>query len=163
MARRVFFSFHYDRDIRRVVQVRNSWIVRAHGETQPFLDKADWESIKRRGDAAIEKWIEDQLHGTSVTAVLIGAETADRRWVRHEIRRSYELGKGIVGVYIHHVKDPNVGTDVAGANPLDYWKVKSNGIATPISRYYRTYDWVADNGYANFASWVESADQAAGR
>ena len=39
MARRVFFSFHYDRDIRRVVQVRNSWIVRAGNETQPFMTR----------------------------------------------------------------------------------------------------------------------------
>ncbi len=56
MARRVFFSFHYDRDIRRVVQVRNSWVVRAGNETQPFMDKAEWESIKRTGKQAIEKW-----------------------------------------------------------------------------------------------------------
>ena len=39
MARRVFFSFYYDRDVRRVVQIRNSWIVRMKGEAQPFYDK----------------------------------------------------------------------------------------------------------------------------
>src|SRR6478752_4188355 len=80
MARRVFFSFHYDRDVRRVVQVRNSWIVRSEGEAQPFVDKAVWESVKKRG---IEKWIEEQLADTSVTVVIIGAETYDREWVRH--------------------------------------------------------------------------------
>ena len=26
MARKVFFSFHYERDVRRIVQVRNSWV-----------------------------------------------------------------------------------------------------------------------------------------
>ena len=43
MARRVFFSFHYDRDVRRVVQVRNSWVVRGEREAQPFYDKAEFE------------------------------------------------------------------------------------------------------------------------
>src|SRR3546814_11503915 len=65
-SRRVFFSFHYDRDVRRVVQVRNSWVVRPGGEAQPFYDKAEFEEAKRRA-GGIEKWIEEQLKGTSVT------------------------------------------------------------------------------------------------
>lgn len=121
MARKIFFSFHYERDVRRVVQVRNSWVVRAKGEAQPFYDKAQWETIKRTG---VERWIENQLSGTSVTVVLIGAKTYDRQWVRHEVKRSYELGKGILGIHIHNIRDPIVGTDVKGRNPLDYWSVK---------------------------------------
>ncbi len=121
MARRVFFSFHYDRDVRRVVQVRNSWVIRTEGEAQPFLDRADWEAVKRTG---VEKWIEAQLRGTSVTVVLIGSETYDREWVRFEIKRSYELGKGMLGVYIHNVRDPQLGTDTKGKNPFDHWTVE---------------------------------------
>ena len=105
MARRVFFSFHYDRDVRRVVQVRNSWVVRLKGESQPFYDKAEWETVKKTG---IEKWIDKQLQGTSVTVVLIGRDTYDREWVRHEIKRSHEMKKGILGIYIHNVKDPQL-------------------------------------------------------
>ena len=48
MARRVFFSFHYARDVRRIVQVRNSWLLRPGSEAQPFYDKADWEEAKQR-------------------------------------------------------------------------------------------------------------------
>jgi hypothetical protein len=163
MARRVFFSFHYDRDIRRVVQVRNSWIVRAGNETQPFMDKAEWESIKRTGAQAIEKWIDKQLNGTSVTIVLIGSETYDREWVKHEIKRSYELGKGLLGIFIHSVKDPQNGTDTKGKNPFDHWSIKKNGRDVPFSELYKTYDWVRDDGYSNFASWIEDAAVAAGR
>lgn len=163
MARRVFFSFHYDNDIRRVVQVRNSWVVRGEKETQPFLDKADWESIKRTGRSAIERWIEDQLNGTSVTVVLIGSGTYDREWVRYEIKRSHELRKGIVGIYIHNVKDPQTGQDTKGRNPLDYWTVKQNGISVPFSRLYKTYDWVNDDGYLNCSGWIEAAAKTAGR
>ena len=163
MARRVFFSFHYDRDIRRVVQVRNSWVVRAGNETQPFMDKAEWESIKRTGKQAIEKWIDKQLNGTSVTVVLIGADTYDREWVRHEIKRSYELGKGMLGIHIHNVKDPQKGTDTKGKNPFDYWSVEQSGRDVPFSSLYKTYDWTRDDGYNNFAGWIENAAIAAGR
>lgn len=163
MARRVFFSFHYDRDVRRVVQIRNSWVVRAGNETQPFVDKAEWESIKRTGSQAIEHWIDKQLDGTSVTVVLIGTETYDREWVRHEIKRSYELGKGMIGIYIHNVKDPQLGTTAKGKNPFDYWSVKQNGRDVAFSSLYKTYDWVNDDGYSNFANWIEAAARASGR
>jgi len=163
MARRVFFSFHYDRDIRRVVQVRNSWVVRAEKETQPFLDKAEWETIQRTGKKAVEKWIEDQLNGTSVTVVLIGSDTYNREWVRYEIKRSYELKKGIIGIYIHNIKDPQHGTDTKGQNPLGCWQIERDGKNVLFSSMYNTYDWVRDNGYANFSSWIETAAKAAGR
>lgn len=163
MPRKVFFSFHYDRDIRRVVQVRNSWVVRAERETQPFVDKAEWESIKRSGKESIERWIDKQLDGTSVTVVLIGAETYEREWVRYEIKRSYELGKGMIGVYIHNIKDPQLGTDQKGRNPLDYWTIKQDGRSVPFSGLYQTYDWVGDDGYKNLSRWIDAAAKAAGR
>lgn len=163
MVRRVFFSFHYDRDIRRVVQVRNSWVIRAENQTQPFLDKAAWETIRRRGGQAIEKWIEEQLNGTSVTVVLVGAETYTREWVLHEIKRSHQLGKGILAVYIHNVRDPISGTDLKGQNPMDYWTVERDGRSVPLSQLYSTYDWVHDDGRTNLAGWIEAAAKAAGR
>lgn len=162
MARRVFFSFHYDRDVRRVVQVRNSWVIRRGEDAQPFYDKAEFEEAKKRA-GGIEKWIEEQLKGTSVTVVLFGTETYEREWVRHEIKRSYQLGKGLLAIDIHNVKDPQTGTDTQGKNPLDYWTVKQNGRDVPFSSLYRTYDWVRDDGYNNMPSWIEAAAKAAGR
>lgn len=162
MARRVFFSFHYDRDVRRVVQVRNSWVVRSRGEAQPFHDKAEFEEAKKRA-GGIERWIEEQMKGTSVTVVLFGAETYEREWVRHEIKRSVELGKGMLAIDIHRVKDPQLGADVAGKNPLDHWRVERNGRSVPLSQVYATYDWVRDDGYDNIAAWIEAAATAVGR
>ena len=161
MARKVFFSFHYRRDVRRVVQVRNSWVVRAKGEAQPFYDKAEFEEAKRRA-GGIEKWIEEQMKGTSVTVVLFGAETYNRPWVRHEVKRSHELGKGLLAIDIHSVKDPQLGTDVQGNNPLSYWQTQRNGREVPFSSIYKTYDWVSDDGYNNLPSWIEAAAKAAG-
>lgn len=162
MARRVFFSFHYDRDVRRVVQVRNSWVVRAKGEAQPFYDKAEFEEAKKRA-GGIEKWIEEQMKNTSVTAVLYGAQTYDREWVRHELKRSHELKKGILAIDIHGVKDPQHGADVQGKNPLDYWHITQNGAEVPLSRLYRSYNWVRDDGFNNISTWIETAAKAVGR
>jgi hypothetical protein len=162
MARKVFFSFHYARDVRRIVQVRNSWVVRAKGEAQPFYDAADFEEAKKRA-GGIEKWIEEQLKGTSVTVVLFGAETYDREWVRYEIKRSYELKKGMLAIDIHKVKDPQHGADVPGKNPLSYWHIEQNGRKLPFSSLYKTYDWVDDDGYNNISKWIEAAVTTAGR
>jgi hypothetical protein len=158
MARQVFFSFHYRRDVKRIMQVRNSWVVRPEGKATPFYDKAEFEEAKRRA-GGIERWIEEQLKGTSVTVVLFGAETYTRPWVLHEIKRSQELGKGIVAIDIHSINAPGQGTDVQGRNPLDY--VTANGRS--LSNLYRTYDWVRDDGYRNMHLWIEAAAKAAGR
>jgi hypothetical protein len=158
MARRVFFSFHYDRDVRRIQQVRQSWVVREKGEATPFYDQAEFEDAKRRA-GGIEKWIEDQLNGCSVTAVLFGRETYDREWVKFEIKRSYELRMGILAIDIHNIKDPLKGTDLAGRNPLEHWKVGEK----QFTSMYRTYDWVRDDGYNNIGSWIETAARNAGR
>lgn len=62
MARRVFFSFHYDNDINRSMTVRNSWVTQGK-EAAGFIDKAEFEQIKRQGDTAVHNWIDKQLEG----------------------------------------------------------------------------------------------------
>jgi hypothetical protein len=158
VARRVFFSFHYERDVRRIQQVRNSWVVREKGTTQPFYDGADFEEAKRRA-GGIENWIEEQLKGCSVTAVLFGAETYNREWVKHEIKRSFQLKMGILAIDIHNVRDPLRGADVQGRNPLEHWRDGDR----QFTSIYRTYDWVRDDGYNNIGGWIEQAAKVAGR
>ena len=118
------------------------------------MDAAKWEKIKKQGDLAIKRWINKQLKSTSVTVVLIGAETASRKWVQYEIKKSIEIGNGLLGVYIHNLKDRNGYTDGEGDNPFDSFY---------LSEIYPTYDWVYDNGYENFGDWVEEAAKNAGR
>jgi hypothetical protein len=158
VARQVFFSFHYERDVRRIQQVRNSWVVREQGTSQPFYDAADFEEAKRRA-GGIENWIEEQLKGCSVTAVLFGAETYSREWVKHEIKRSFQLKMGILAIDIHNIRDPLKGTDVQGRNPLEHWRDGDR----PFTSLYRTYDWIRDDGYNNIGGWIEQAAKAAGR
>lgn len=146
MPRRVFFSFHYERDISRACVVRNSWLTKGEAEGR-FIDGSLWEEAKRRGDDAIKRLIDEGLKNTSVTAVLIGAETAFRPWVLYEIRKSMERGNGILGVRIHGIADLNRHTDLPGANPLDVVTGMQGTREVPLSQYWATHDWVTGNGY----------------
>jgi len=163
MARRVFFAFHYERDVWRAGQVRNSWVTKPDREDAGFWDAASWEKVKREGKEAIEKWIREQLKGTSVTAVLIGAETASREWVTFEIKESYTRGNGLLGIYIHNIKDKDGYTDSKGTNPFNSIYIDQNGRKVYFSELYPTYDWVNDSGYENLGDWVEKAAKKAGR
>jgi hypothetical protein len=153
MARKIFFSFHYERDAWRAGQVRNSNVVSAE-DRYGFIDAVDWESIRKKGDSAIERWVDDQLKNTSVTVVLIGAETADRDWVRHEIVKSWNRGNGLVGIRIHNIKDQDQKTDASGRNPFDDFKLQDG---TVLSAVCKTYDWVSDDGRKNLGKWADEA------
>jgi len=164
MARRVFFSFHYERDIFRVSQVRNSDVSKRTYEGSGFIDHADWESLECQGHEAIKRWINGQLNGASVTVVLIGAETFNRHWVNYEIQQSYDDGNGMLGIYIHQLKDPRTGlTDYKRRNPLENIYITDSNPRRFLSEFYPTYDWVADDGYQNFPHWVDHAARRANR
>lgn len=149
MTRRIFPSFHYEKDIWRTNTARNSWV------TQDI--DAELEVVKRQGDDAIKRWIKKRINNTSVTTVLIGEETHDRKWVNHEIEKSIERGNGLVGVYIDKIKDKDGRRSSKGPNPLSGHDVNDNGLTRSASSVYDTYDWVRDNGYKNLGDWVESA------
>jgi hypothetical protein len=144
----------------RAGQVRNSWVTQDR-ESAGFWDAAAWEEVKKKGDAAIEKWIEDQLKGTSVTVVLIGAETSERKYVGTEIVKSYNKGNGMLGIYIHNMKDSNGRTDVQGKNPFANWHIEKDGQKVLLSSIYPTYDWVNDKGRENIGAWIEAAAKKA--
>ena len=159
MARRVFFSFHYD-DVWRVMQVRNSGVVRAAGEVAGFVDKADFEAVERKGEAAIKRWIDAQLEGTSVTIVLIGQETADRPYVQYEIERSYERGNRLLGIWIDNIRDTDGSTLWwRGANPFENVQIGGFFLGSSVASLLRVpiYDWVHDDGRKNIARWIEQA------
>jgi hypothetical protein len=151
MARRVFFSFHFDRDVWRAGQVRNSWVTKPDRETAGFWDAAAWEAVQKKGEQAIQAWIREQMTGTTVTVVLIGAETSTRKYVQFEIQETWDRNNGLIGVYIHNMKDNSGRTDIKGADPFAAARLDN----------IRTYDWVSDRGYDNLGDWVEQAYQRA--
>ena len=74
MAKSVFYSFHYLRDVHRVQLVRNINAL----EGQPLLNAQGWESVRRQGDQAIKNWIQKEMAYKKAVIVLIGQETASR-------------------------------------------------------------------------------------
>ncbi|NLN57978.1 MAG: TIR domain-containing protein [Gammaproteobacteria bacterium] len=148
MARRVFFSFHYQRDIWRVNQIRS--IPNVTGcAAAGFQDASLWEEAKKKGDAAVKKLIDDGLANTSVTVVCIGAKTAERKYINYEIDQSIKRGNGIVGIQIHHLKDSDGNTDSVGDIPS---KLESNG--------YKVYKYV---DHEKLANRIEEAAKNAGK
>jgi hypothetical protein len=146
MARRVFFSFEYG-DVSRAMVVRNSWVTQGK-QAAGFVDAAEFEKIKRQGDAAIKRWIDNQLNGTSVTVVLVGKNTCDSKWVKYEIDKSIEIGNGLLGVDISKIKDFQGNTTERCAK---------------LPKGYPFYLWNNDEGYKNIGVWIEKAAKAAGR
>jgi hypothetical protein len=149
MARRVFFSFHYQKDIFRVNQVRMSNIVGWEAASAAgFHDASLWEEAKRKGDAAVKALINSGLNNTSVTVVLIGSETASRKYVTYEVEKSIERGNGLLGIYIHQLKDISGLTSLQGSIPEALRKT-----GAPV------YSWDRNQ----FGKWVEEAYQEAQR
>lgn len=191
MARRCFFSFHYQ----DVIDFRAN-VVRNHNVTKEgnggFFDASIWETAKKQGDIALKRLINGGLENTSTTVVLIGSGTYARRWVQYEIMKSIERGNKVLGVHINGIRDRNNSVRAQGPNPFDYlglqisddgrmgtptvWNlnqkkwcyyedlgkfsinqqsIEKHGKNLPLSTWLPTYDWVADKGFDNFASWVE--------
>lgn len=158
MSRKVFYSFHFTPDSWRASQVRNIGIVEGN---QPVSDN-DWEDVKKGGNDAIQKWINNQLHGRSCTIVLIGKNTAGRKWIKYEIEKSWNDGKGVVGIYVHNLKNANGEQTSKGNNPFDDFTMKRDG--KKMSNIAKVYDPPYSNstdvyGYIknNLESWVEEA------
>ena len=156
MTRRVFYSFHYKPDCSRAAQIRNMGIVDGN---RPASDN-DWETIKKGGDDAIKKWINDQLNEKSCVVVLIGEKTSGRKWINYEIKKGWENRKGVVGIYIHNLKDLDGKQSNKGNNPFDYFSVGDEKLSAIVKAYNPIYsDSKEAYNYikTNLANWIEEA------
>jgi hypothetical protein len=126
-----------------VNQVRNANVV-AGPDVAGFFDHSEYEEAKRKGDEEIKRLIRAKLNNTTVTIVLIGTETAKRPYVQYEIDQSIARKNGLLGVYIHHLKDQNERTSQRGPKP-----------AVPPIVEFPTYDW--DGDLKRFAREIEAA------
>lgn len=156
MARQVFYSFHYKPDNWRASQVRNIGKV----EGNKAASDNDWEAITKGGDTAIQKWIDDQMTGRSCAIILIGKETAGRKWIKYEIEKAWKDKKGVLGIYIHTLKDKDRNQTIKGANPFSEFKVGNSAMDQivkcydpPTSDSQEAYAWIANN----IEAWIEDA------
>lgn len=147
MVRRVFYSFHYKPDVMRVSLVRN---IGALQDNKPASDN-DWETVKSGKDIAIKRWISTQMDRRTCTVVLIGENTANRKWINHEIVKSWDDGMGVVGINIHGLKNTDGFISKKGKNPFDYINYGKTG--KKLSSIVKCYNPVGNNSKERYA-WI---------
>ncbi|MBF0586056.1 TIR domain-containing protein [Prosthecochloris sp. N3] len=156
MARKAFYSFYYKPDNWRACQVRNMGVVEGN---KPASDN-DWEDVKKGGDTAIQNWIDNQIKGKSVAIILIGENTAGRKWIKYEIKKAWNDGKGVMGIYVHNLKDSDGNQSKKGGNPFDAYNVDGVSLAKIVKSYdppFSTSTYVYDHIKENLADWIEKA------
>ncbi len=152
--RSIFYSFHYDNDVFRVQQIRN---IGALEENKP-VSANEWETIKRGGSRAIEKWIDDTMKYRSCVVVLIGSETANRPWVKYEIQKAWKDGKGLFGIYIHNLNCMRTGKCYKGSNPFEQFTfTDARGNIKQIKCYNPTPSDAYNSIKYNLEDWIEQA------
>ena len=148
MARRCFYSFHYKPDCTRASQVRQIGAIEGN---KPATDN-DWEAVTKGRDPAIKKWIADQMYGKSCTIVLVGSNTANRKWINYEIIESWDEGMGVVGIHIHGLKDlATQQTSTKGDNPFDY--ITHGSTKNKLSSIVKCYNPVGADSKERYA-WI---------
>jgi hypothetical protein len=141
MARRTFFSFHYKPDVTRAWVVRNSWVTRvAQGDREDagFFDSSVFKAAQRESDDALKRFLREGPRNTSVTCVLVGAETSLRRWVRYETLHSFMRGNGLLAVRIHTIGSLHSPATAAGANPFESLAFAIDGAQLRFKEYMTT-------------------------
>ena len=141
MARKVFFSFHYQRDLWRVNVVRNSGAIEGISAAG-FHDASLWEETKRKGDVAVKKLIDSGLDGTTVTVVLIGAKPQIANMCHTRSSKASRVGMEYWAFRINNIKDKDGRTDPA-------W----SGSSALIEIGAPVYTWE----YGKLGEWVEKA------
>ncbi len=87
----------------------------------------------------------------------MGEETAKRPYVKYEIKKAWESGKGLFGIYIHNLKDPNTGTCNKGDNPFDQITFEQGGEVKTIKCYNPKSSDAYNDIKDNIEQWIEDA------
>lgn len=157
MAKKCFLSFHYAPDCWRVQMIKQIGAI----EEQPLLTTNKWEEVKKGGDDAIKKWIDDNMKDKSCLIVLVGEKTAGRRWVKYEIKKAWEKGMGVMAIHIHKLEN-SVGEQAKkGGDPFD--GLTANGEAVKGKIYdppFQTSKYVYNHIAENIDDWVQAAIDA---
>jgi len=143
--RNIFYSFQFKNDVMRVQQIRNIGTI---VDNKP-VSLSKWEELQAGGDSAIRRWIDSSIARASCVVVLIGSETHNSKWVRYEIEKAWNEGKGLVGVRIHNLSCPRTGKSAKGQNPFSKVTLKDGtNLSSKIEIYdpkNDTYNWIANN------------------
>ena len=151
--RQIFYSFHYTKDVMRVAQLRNIGTL----EDNKPVSENQWEEVKKKHDAGIEKWIDDNMNYRSCVVVMVGEDTSNRKWVKHEIKKAWSEKRGVLGIYIHNVKCPINGKSKQGLNPFDNFTISGKKMSEIVKCYNPSSIDAYNDIKRNIESWIEEA------
>jgi len=149
VGKRVFFGFHYQDVIDfRVNVVRNHRLTK---DNAGYFDASIWEDAKKTSDLALKRLINSEIQNTSVTCVLVGTHTFERRWVDYEIFKSLQKGNKILAIYINGIKEKSGQVKINGNNPLYYlgYSFINNGANVKLHNYIQG-SWT---NYTDLEGW----------
>lgn len=152
MSNKVMICFDYERDLWRASRVLNTWDTNGFWEVTGFADLEAWKNVKLRGTYGVNRWLTDEMVGTTVTLVLVGALTSKQPHVLHVLQQSIKQGNRIVLVDLHNIRDPEQRLGTRGPNP-----VAELTTGAPPSGTVSQYDWVNSDGAKNLDAWLDRA------
>ncbi len=156
MARKVFTSFHYVPDNWRASQIRN--MGKLEGNHVATTNK--WEEVTDGGNKAIQEWIDNNIYGKSCLVVFVGEKTAGRKWIKYEIKKAWNDGKGVFGIYVHNLLDSNCNQSEKGDNPFDDFKIGDRKMSSIVKCYnppFKSSAYVYNHIKENLEDWIEKA------
>jgi hypothetical protein len=105
----------------------------------PIADN-DWDSVQRGGAPTIKRQIDSQMSGSSCVILLIGSQTAMRKWVLFAIATGWNAQNGVVGVYVHNLRESAQLCDHKGMNPFDCVTLSHRMLSTVVKAYDPPYE-----------------------
>lgn len=138
------------------MQIKKAWVTHRSHRAAGFFDHSLEEVAKTKGAEVVRGLIDEALEDTEVTAVLIGAKTARRRWVNYEIKQSALRGNRLLAIQIHNLKGSDGRYGRQGENPFANFDLDEDRLYT-LADFVPEYDWSLDDGYHNFGEWIRES------
>jgi hypothetical protein len=162
MGMPIFLAFDYERDLCRARQVSRVW-TEAGGEALGCWEKTVWDAAQlRRGQ--LHQLIDAAIARATATVVLVTQHTAEKKYVQYAVQQSHQLGKKLLGIYVHRIPDEHGKQAPIGHTRFGEVGVDQQGHSLFFWQFYPAYRWVIDDGPTNFPRWVSrTADGSARR
>lgn len=104
LKRHNIFISHHSADDPQVQALKNRLVSQGYNVYNYSIDSKKYQD-RRPSDAAITRLLRMQIRRSQTVVVLLGPDTANRKWVNYEIRQAHRQRKRIIGVYRHGLKD----------------------------------------------------------
>lgn len=153
--RKVFPSYDWD-DVMYVNQIINLPIVMGVNNVG-FMKNVPNEEVKSC-DAAIRRWIDNNMVGCSCLVLFVGERTYQSRWVKYELEQAISKGMGLLKIDITGMTT-GYRTSRQGIDPIAYHHLETFPNGYLFGHYsVKSYRWTAfDRPQDLIGSWIEDA------